>query len=316
MKKILKLFLLLIAAFSIYSCNNTFSPNAPFRQRYALNGIMRSDTTLQIVTLTRSYEPADGFNPQTNHQDPAITNAQVSMWYKDTLYQMRDTTIMRQDTSRYKDPVHCYYVNNLKPQENQFVDIEALLPSGILLKSSTKLPAVDPYYFFDQNNDKSIPPPDKDFVTVKWAALDNTIYSPKIYIIYYVKGSSQEKKWQVPLSYTTENGKDTAIYAKQTKINFVNISMTTIEKILNEIPQGGNKKDYTIAALNVELVVYDVNLSTYYLSLQTGLNEYTVRLDSPDYSDVQGGYGIFGSYFRTNYRIRFTYDYLRSLGFE
>ncbi len=98
MKKSLKLFLLLTSAFLFYSCNNTFDPNAPFRQRYALNGIMRNDTTLQIVTISKSYEPADGFNPLTSHQDPAVTNAQVNMWYKDNLYQMRDTTIVRHDT--------------------------------------------------------------------------------------------------------------------------------------------------------------------------------------------------------------------------
>jgi len=316
MKKSLKLFLLLTSAFLFYSCNNTFDPNAPFRRRYALNGIMRNDTTLQIVTISKSYEPADGFNPLTSHQDPAVTNAQVNMWYKDTLYQMRDTTIVRHDTSRYKDPVHCYYVNNLKPEENQFIDIEALLPNGLLLKSSTKLPAAPPNSFFDNNNDKAIPPTDKDSIRVKWAALDNTIYSPKIYIIYYVKGSSQEKKWEVPLFYTTENGKDTAIYPKQTKKNYVDLSMATIEKVINEIPQGNSKKNYSISALEVEVVVYDVNLSTYYLSLQNGLDAFTVRLDSPDYSNVQGGYGIFGSYYRTDYSMRISYNYLKSLGFE
>jgi hypothetical protein len=277
---------------------------------------MRSDTTLQIVTLTGSYEPGDGFNPLTNHQNPAIANAQVNMWYKDTLYQMRDTIIMRQDTSRYKDPVHCYYVNNLKPQYNEYIDIEALLPNGLLLQSSTKLPDVAPNSFFDKNNDRTIPPTDKDSITVKWAALDNTIYSPKIYIIYYVKGSTQERKWPVPLFYTSENGVDTDVYPKQTKTNYVNISMETIEKVINEIPQGDYKKNYSISALEVEVVVYDENLTTYYLSLQNGLDAFTVRLDNPDYSNVQGGYGIFGSYYRTDYSIRISYNYLESLGFE
>jgi hypothetical protein len=318
MKKLVKLLYLITIALTFYSCNNNFEPNAPFRERYALNGIMRSDTNLQVVTLSKSYEPANGINPLTNTEDPSIANAQVNMWYRDTLYQMRDTTIARQDTSRYTDSVHYYYVNNLKPEGNQYIDIEVLLPNGILLKSSTQLPDVEPGSFFDKSSDISVPPLDtnQNDITVRWKLFDNTIYSPKINIIYYVKGSPVEHKWEVPLYYTTENGQDTAIYPQPTKTNWVSVSMETIEKVLNQIPQGGNRHNFSITNLNVEVVVYDVNLSTYYLSLQNGLDAFTVRLDPPDYSDIQGGYGIFGSYYRIDYNIPFSYNYLRSLGFE
>ncbi len=317
-KHLLHFFITITAALFVYSCNNTFSPNAPFRQRYDLTGIIRSDTSLQIVTLTRSYEPADGYNPLTNTQDPAVIGARVNMWYRDTLYPMRDTTIVRTDTSHYKDSVHCYYVNNLKPEGNQYVDIEALVPKGFLLQSSTKLPDVGQYNFFSGESDVSVPPDNgNDYVTVKWAKLDNTIYSPKIYIIYYTNGSSVERKLEVPLYFVSDNGVQKPVYPKQTDVNSVQVNMSAIGKILNEVPQNGlNKKDFSIAGLEVEVVVYSVSLSTYYLSLQNGLNSYTVTLDKPDYSNVQGGYGIFGSYVRIDYNIKFTRDYLKSLGFE
>ena len=316
MKKYGILFFIIYFALINYSCNNTFDPNAPFRERYALTGIMRSDTTLQIVTLSRSYEPGDGYNPLTNTQDPAILGAEVNLWYRDTLYPMRDTTIARVDTSRYKDSVHCYYVNNLIPEEDQYVDIEALLPNGRLLQSSTKLPLVNPYNFFDQNSDKTIPPTSKDFIYVSWASQPGIIYSPRIYITYYPIGSTKEMEWQVPLFFVNESGKQVPVFSNQSKTTFVNVDMGTIAQYLNEIPQGGNKKDYSIAGLKVEVVVYDLNLSTYYLSLQTGQNAFTVRLDNPDFTNIQGGYGIFASYVRTDFKLKFTYDYLKAMGFE
>ncbi len=319
MKKYLLLFFITItAALLTYSCNNTFNPNAPFRERYDLTGIIRSDTSLQIVTISRSYEAADDYNPLTNTQDPAVIGARVNMWYRDTLYPMRDTTIVRTDTSHYKGSVHCYYVNNLKPVGNEYVDVEALLPSGFLLQSSTKLPDVEQYGFFSSESDSLVPPVNgNEYVTVNWAKFDNTIYSPKIYIVYFTNGSSVEKKWEVPLYFVSNNGTQNPVYPKQTDVNSVQISLSTIEQILNEIPQGNlNKNDISIAWLQVEVVVYSVNLSTYYLSLQTGLNSYTVTLDMPDYSNVQGGYGIFGSYVRTDYNIRFRRDYLKSLGYD
>ena len=317
MKKLGIFLFIITAALLNLSCENILNPNAPFRERYALTGIMRSDTTLQVVTLTRSYEPADGFNPLTNTQDPAITGAEVNIWYKDTLYELRDTTLVRQDTTHYKDSVHCYYVKNLMPQENEYVDIEALLPNGLLLQSTTKLPDVNPYSFFDFSNDKVIPPTDKDYISVRWDTLANTIYSPRINIVYYVQGSTEKKEWQVPLYYISDNGKSVPVYPNQTKINFVNISMETITRALNEISPGdADKSKYSIAEMDVELVVYDESLSTYYLSIQGGLDAFTVKLDMPDYSNIQGGYGVFGSYVRTVYKLKFTNNYLKSLGYQ
>ncbi len=318
MKRTAVILSLVISALLFYACNNAFEPNAPFRARYILTGIMRSDTSLQVVTISKSYIPGDKFNPLTNTVDPAVIGAQVNLYYRDTLYPMRDTTIVRQDTSRYKDSVHCYYVKNLKPEQNEYLDIQAVMPNGILLKSSTQLPEADPGSFFNQFDDKSVPPPDpgKDYVTVEWASMPGIIYVPKIYIIYYVKNSSVKKEWPVPLYYDTENGKQVPIYPRETRINFVNISMATITQALNEIPQGDYKKNYSIGGFDVEVTVYDQYLSRYYLSLQTGADSYTVKLDAPDFSNVDGGYGIFCSYSKTDYQIRFTYQYLQSQGFE
>ncbi len=315
MKKFGMLFSAIFLAMLCYSCNNTFDPNAPFRERYALNGIMRSDTTLQIVTLTRSYQPSDGVNPLSNTQDPAIVGAEVNLWYKDTLYPMRDTAFVRTDTSRYKDSVHCYYVNNLMPEDNQYIDIEALLPNGRLLKSSTQLPDVGPENFFDISSDLTVPPTGKDFISVTWASKPEIIYSPRVYIVYYPAGSSEPKQFQVPLFYINQNGTQIPVFTNPSKTNFVRIDMATIAQYLNEIPNGGDKKNFSIGGLTIEVLVYDQYLSTYYLSLQTGLDAFTVKLDGPDFTNIQGGYGIFGSYVRTVWDLKFTYNYLKSLGF-
>ena len=315
MKKFGILLSAIFLALLCYSCNNTFDPNAPFRERYALNGIMRNDTTMQIVTLTRSYQPSDGVNPLSNTQDPAIVGAEVNLWYKDTLYPMRDTTFVRTDTSRYKDSVHCYYVSNLMPEENQYVDIEALLPNGRLLKSSTQLPDIGYGSFWDGSNDLTIPPTGKDFIYISWTTQPGIIYSPRAYIVYYVLGSSVPQEFLLPLFFINQDGKQVPVFTNPSKTNFVQINMGTITQYLNEIPQGGNKKNYSIGGLTIEVLVYDQYLSTYYLSLQAGLDAFTVRLDSPDFTNVQGGYGIFGSYVKTDWNLKFTYNYLKSLGF-
>ncbi|MCL5028099.1 MAG: DUF4249 domain-containing protein [Bacteroidetes bacterium] len=298
-----------------YSCDVPLNPNAPFRQRYALTGIMRNDASVQLITLTKSYQPSDGLNPLSNTNDPAVIGAEVNMWYRDTLYELRDTTILRTDTSQYKDSVHCYYVNNLQPQPGEYIDIEAVLPNGLLLQSTTKLPDVQSYGFFSSQDDRTIPPADgRNYIYIGWEQIPNILYHPRVVITYYVKGSTEKREKEVPLYY--DNGNSTPIYPAQTKVTFFTIDLATINRALNEIPEGNNDKlQYTIANIDVQMIVYDENLTTYYSSIQTGVDAFTVRLDQPDYSDITGGFGIFGSFVRTDFYIKFTAEYLKALGY-
>ena len=68
--------------------------------------------------------------------------------------------------------------------------------------------------------------------------------------------------------------------------------------------------------MDVQLIVYDPNLSTYYSSMQEATDGFTVRLDQPDYSNVTGGFGIFGSYVRTELKVKFTKEYLKTFGYN
>jgi hypothetical protein len=224
---------------------------------------------------------------------------------------------MRTDTSQYKDSVHFYYVKNLQPAEGEYVDIEALLSNGLLLKSTTQLPAVSQSGFFDSDDDNTIPSTaGTSYIHIGWQTISDVYYQPRIVISYYVKGSTILQTKKVPLYYITENGSQTPVYPAQTKVTYINLDTSVINKALNEIPQDGlDKSYYTIANINVQMLVYDENLSTYFSSLQESVDAYTVLLDIPDYSNIDGGYGLFASYVRTDFYIKFTASYLSSLGY-
>ncbi|MGD1005803.1 MAG: DUF4249 family protein [Ignavibacteriaceae bacterium] len=306
-----------LPAVIFYSCEVPFNPNAPIRQRYVLTGIMRNDTSIQIVTLTKSYQPSVGLNPISNTEDPSVTDAEVDIWYRDTLYELRDSSVMRTDTSQYKDSVHFYYAKNLQPAAGEYVDIQAILHNGIVLQATTQMPAVSQSDFFDADDDVTIPSTaGRSFIYIGWQAIANVYYQPRIVIDYYIKGSTDLQTKVVPLYYITENGNQTPVYPTQTTENFFDIDTSVINNALNEIPQNGlSKFNYTIADIDIQMIVYDEYLSTYFSSLQEGADAFTVQLNQPDYTNIQGGYGIFASYIRTDLYIRFTADYLSSLGY-
>ncbi len=302
-----------------YSCNNTFEPNAVFRERYVLTGIMRSDTTLQIVTITHTYRPeGTNINPYSYTDAPYVIGAEVNMWYREKLYELRDTTLTRIDTTRYNEPVHCYYVNNLKPASNEYIDIEALLPNGLLLQSTTLTPAADSLSFFDYNSDKVIPNQSLDNnINIAWKPLEKVLYSPRMEIVYFKSGDPTKYLKEVPLFYYDDNGISTPIFPKASSASALTVNLSTITRALQEISAGDENKDnYSIVEMNVNVIAYDPFLSSYYSSIQAPTNGFVVTLDEPDYTNIQGGYGIFGSYIKRVHRITFTGDYLSQFGYH
>ena len=315
----MKIFLQIIIIFIsllLLSCEAPLNVDAPFRQRYVLNGIMRNDSSVQYVTITRSYKPANDINPSSDTSNKFIAGADVNIWYKDTIYTLRDSPLTI-STPGYKDSVHFYYIRNLKPDPGQNLQIQALLPNGLLLQSNTTLPDVSSGNFFNADNDIIVPPVDgKNYISIIWQLL-GTVYQPKIMIEYYRVGSSELQEHQVPLIYSNQNGNSVPIYPGPTTINYFNIDVATISSALNEIAANDQDKlNYNIVGIDIQLIVYDQNLSTYYSSLQNSVNDFTVIIDPPDYSNIQGGYGIFGSFSRTDYYLRFDDKYLDTLGYN
>jgi hypothetical protein len=305
-----------LTALLLYSCETPLNVDAPFRQRYVLNGIMRNDSSVQYVSITRTYRPVNDINPASDTSNKFIVGANVNIWYNDTVYTLRDTSLFI-DTSGYKDTVHFYYIANLKPGPGQNMQIQAVLPNGLLLQSNTTLPDISTENFFDPGNDLIAPPANgNSYIYILWQSL-GVVYQPRIMIEYYKTGSSQIQYHPVPLLYSNQNGKSTPIYPGPTTTNFLTIDMSTISTAINEIAANEQDKvNYSIFGIDIQLIVYDQNLSTYYSSLQNSVNDFTVIINPPDYSNIQGGYGIFGSFSRTDYYLRINNKYLDTLGYS
>jgi len=316
MKKYILILMLFALALINYSCDQSINPNAPFRERFILNGIMRSDTSYQIVTLTHSYQP-EGYDPKEYVDDPAINNAEVNIYYDNKLYHLRDTVVARKNSSRYGDSVHYYYNPDLKPGPGKVIEIDALLPNGLLLQSESKTPDIPAFGFFDYNSDELIPPAFGTTIKVDWQDVADVLYAPRLNINYYVGGGDTTiHHKEVPLFYYSSGGTLNPVYPTPGRKHFIEVDIETIKQALNEIPtEGKTKKQYSIKDMSLEVIVYDEYLSTYYSSIQLGLDGFTVKLDNPDYSNIKGGFGIFGSYIKTYYSFTIKPSFLQSAGF-
>ncbi|MFC2082251.1 DUF4249 family protein [Bacteroidota bacterium] len=323
MKKLLYS-IITITLFIVCSCQEeTLSPKTEFIERYIFTCIVDCDTNYQTATLSASYN-VDGFDPYSNTLDPAIEGADIRIWYKDTVFVMRDTVTAGDDVSLYDTPRKFYYVIGLQPERGEILDVEVVLNDGRKLSSATSTSLLSTFFFGD--GDQTIPAGEGAMTlpsfNVYWTYIGNSaqsLFVPRLFIIYnkIENGTSVQHTKEVPSDYIQSGDVFNPIFPIGQKSSLVRYQLSAIDRAMREISEGDpNKQNYVISHAFIQLLVLDENLSAYYGSLQIKSDGFTVKVDAPEYSNIEGGLGIFGSYSEKEWNIEIMNDYILSFGYR
>ena len=315
----IKLIILMLVSIPLFvSCDADFSPYAKFQDKYSLICLLRNDTTFQTAVLSHNYLP-DQPDPYSYTIDPSIIGADIRVWYNDSVYVLSDSSETRTDSSRYAGPYRFYFNDNFKIIPQEVIEIEVLLPNGRRLFSSSVTPKD---IIFSDESDVVIPPVNSDLVKFIWDANEQgAYYSPKFEIEYLqiINGNPEKKTIEVPLKYITQNGTLNPVYPEATNRTSVVFTLESIAQTLENISEGDpNKQNYTVFQTPLfNLLAFDASLSKYASSTSQALNDLTVTLNVADYTNIQGGFGIFGSYMKKNYSsIKFQQNFIESFGYN
>lgn len=317
MKKFLSFISLGITLIANYSCQENLNPYGEFKDRYVLNCIIRGDTTFQSATLTKDYMVSD-FNPFSNTTDETVRGATIRLWNgNDKVAILHDTTIARPYGDPYKTPYTVFYSNDFQPNADTTISIEAVLPNGKKLTCTTKAPA--PLNMIAYTSDAAIPADKKDYVRFSWTTTQkDPIFITRL-AIYYFKYSGGQKTRNVavvPVSYTPFNNSWIPNYPKPTSDMGYAVDMKTITKTMELISDGDPKKsNYEILGCILEVLSLDQGLSNYYNSTARNRDIYSVKLDETDFSNINGGYGVFGVYMRTYWVAFLSHPFIESFGY-
>lgn len=300
-----------VFALILNSCEENFSPKDDYQEKYILYSIINTDSSYQTAVLQSSYN-IDGYDPYTNTVTPLIQGADIRIRQGDKVFFMRDTSTVRTDTSRYKTPVHFYYTDNFVLQGSDSLEIIAILPNGKKLYGIT---GVANSIEFSKESDHVLPPEEKDFFSFIWnAPTSSSWYLPK-FIFYYLKDGVRYSK-EVPSGYRIENGKWVAVYPAITNNNIIRFQNSALDSALAQISNGDpNKSNYKIFGGVLTLLIFNESISNYYSTTNGFLDDFTVRIDEADYTNIKGGFGIFGTFKKQVSGAIFTEEYIKSFGY-
>jgi hypothetical protein len=323
MKKIIILFSLLIIPL-LSSCDDQVNPKADFEEVFVLNCIIRADTNYQVATISRSYN-VEGFDPLSNRVDPFIKGAVVKIIYDNVTYVLKDSSVARTDTSRYNTPLHFYYTKNFKPEYSLPIKIEARLPNGKILTAASEAISINTVYLSSLN--QSIPSSFGNAnVSFNWGQLQDPsvtqgiYYAPELVILYSQEKNGVVKNYQkkIPITYISgQNGKIPIYPQIQSGIFYISFYMDAINLAMQEISDGDpNKSSYKIDKALFRLLLMDAGLATYYAIQKTFFDEFSLRVNQPEVSNIKGGLGVFGFFAMKQLSIDILPGYIESFGYK
>ncbi len=94
------------------SCRNDFNINAPYQDVYVLNCILRNDDSVQYAIISKNVYTGNGASPTSASTAQNIKGEKIEIYYNDSVFVMRDTTIQTADSGNIT-LVNCYYIKNL-----------------------------------------------------------------------------------------------------------------------------------------------------------------------------------------------------------
>ncbi len=326
MRKVISFLFVALNIIVIISCDDQVNPKTDFREVYALNCVIRGDTSFQVATISKSYN-VDGFDPLTNSNDPFIKGAKIKLTFESTgeTFLFRDTTLVRPADSRYTTQMSYYYINNFKPAYESPISIEAVLPNGKALTAKSNTLFISRYAIEDKSYSIPLATFGK-YINFSWTAVTQSTKDAQIYyvpelVIAYSKiqnGVQVELQKKVPLNYISGENGDYPIYPSiQSNVTSAIFDTMTIRRSLEEISASDpNKQNYIIHKAIFRLIITDKNLAVYYAAQKTFLDEFSVRVTQPEFTNINGGLGIFGTLNSTQIDVPIKPDYIKIFGYR
>ena len=286
-------------------CDQPFNPKAPFQERLVVFSILSNDRDKQFVRLSSNYD-VSAFDPSENQTDRIVTGARVTITESSNAFVLRDTLLPRPDTSRFTSPIGAYVASPFRAQPGKRYNLVAT-SEKLGTASATVIPPDLPVITLNPGP-LVLEQPDlfqkkSQFDVVALLSPLCKGYHCQVFVDYQVLLESgwKDERVEVPTAivvdtvglYVVTYPELRRVQTRQTGTTYVHQAyVSTLVKVLDRYP----RKPVTFRRVVLRILQCEQNVYNYYNTVNEFRDPVSVRLDEPDYSNVSGGWGMFGAY--------------------
>jgi hypothetical protein len=281
--------ILLFLTLLLMGCNQPFEPNGPLDSTLVVYCLLSSWSDTQYVRLSTTF---------ASPPEPEIRNAAVTLTGGGNVISFRDTTVLWRDTAGNSSPTNVYVAYNAPVRGNLVYQLHASTPSGLTASSSiTALPL--PFFALKPGATRGFFVLSRTFNSMSGAAILH------FYLDYYVLVNNG---WvlhteEVPTRrYLDAEGNDAFEYPSFSPVGTLVSAGTdvSIDSTLFQITRSRVLKRYVpapVVYLDIRFVLTQIDgiLYNYYYLNNGPVDNSSIRLDVPDFTNISGGLGVFGS---------------------
>jgi len=305
--------LLVCLSVFVLSCDDSVSPYGPFEPRLTVYALLNTNSDVQIIRVYSSFDisldPAGGKAPDTLLNDATIRLSQGN-----NTFALRDTVIFRNDLHLYKGDIAAK-VASFAPEFGKTYTITVQSPSLGSVTATATVPSQSsmtvfglysilfPEYYNSAMLRMNVTTSSKGFVLrmfVDYEVFINDIWFPK--------------QDEVPRNFITlDDGTSIPSFA-QLELSTGKLdqlwSLKTLAYSISSARERYNAYHITFKRVIIEVRQFDEHLFNYYKRVNAFRDPRTIRTDAPDYTNIEGGLGVFGAFTVERLTFDFPPDYV------
>jgi hypothetical protein len=308
LKQVRSIVLLCACLTVLPACDSYFDPRGPLDQKMVVFSVLSTDRKIQYVRVQQNYMPQD-FNPASYVSDNALQDVIVAIRASNGVYFLADTLLARDDTIRYRFPLRSFVLNPFTPLRGESYELivqsiyygvastTVLIPgeSAIELSGDT-----GPILDRPDKHPQDAPMP----VIVRMSGVSKGFVG-RLYLYYDVlKGSRWiEERVEIPVS-SADSSSYSLDYPRYPQLAFTPFTAQAglyyrngyYRAILNKVNSQYQTNRIVFKWATFVVLQADKNLFEYYALTHQSLDPYSIRLDEPTTSGINGGLGMVGAY--------------------
>jgi hypothetical protein len=283
-------------------CEHPFDSKGPYDKRLVVYSILSNRSDSQYVRVYSTYNPP-AYNPLDVSSDTYVQNARVSIANDSASYNLVNTVIPRSDRSRYSTDIPAYVGYPIRVQFGKTYSLGVRSPDGNATASVTT-PGVG---LVEAYNPQELKAPLKytDDIAARVKLSPGAAgYIVRLFIDFDVTSTQGviHTRVEVPNAVVPIGTADTSFQyptlVRRSSDPFIVFeaaifSLDGYKVFLNDLIAQTGPIHLTSATFILTQV--EDNLYKYFNIVNGFQDQFSIRTDQPDYSNIVGGFGVFGA---------------------